>query len=215
MKKIIVLVFLLTLSLGYFLITPQKNIVTAAACGETCYSSSECPSSCPYCRTEKVNLYADQYLDPCLTGYCKCFEENFKSTKEGGSEQIVGYTEEEEKPIAPNEAICPEGANKNKCVECVSAGNSWTALGCLHASNPQSFVGQILSIVFLIAGGIAFLLIIFGGFQIILSGGNPDRVKAGKEMITAALGGLLLIIFSVFILRLIGYDILRLPGFNK
>jgi len=69
--------------------------------------------------------------------------------------------------------------------------------------------------VFLIAGGIAFLLIIFGGFQIILSGGNPDRVKAGKEMITAALGGLLLIIFSVFILRLVGYDILRLPGFNK
>lgn len=65
-----------------------------------------------------------------------------------------------------------------------------------------------------IAGGIAFLLIVIGAFQIILSAGNPDRVKAGKEMITAALSGLFLIIFSVFILKLIGADILQIPGFE-
>jgi hypothetical protein len=65
-----------------------------------------------------------------------------------------------------------------------------------------------------IAGGIAFLLIVIGAFQIILSAGNPDRVKAGKEMITAALAGLFLIIFSVFILKLIGADILQIPGFE-
>jgi len=65
-----------------------------------------------------------------------------------------------------------------------------------------------------IGGIIAFLLIVFGGFQIILSAGNPDRVKAGKEMITSAIAGLLLIIFAVFILRLIGYDILRIPEFE-
>jgi len=56
---------------------------------------------------------------------------------------------------------------------------------------------------------------IFGGFQIILSGGNPDKIKAGKEIIVAALSGLLLIIFSVLILRIIGYNILGLPGFGK
>jgi len=33
-------------------------------------------------------------------------------------------------------------------------------------------------------------------------------------MITSAIAGLLLIIFSVFILRLIGYDILKIPGFD-
>ena len=66
-----------------------------------------------------------------------------------------------------------------------------------------------------IGGIIAFLLIVFGGFQIILSGGSPERVKAGKEMITSAIAGLLLIIFAVFILRLIGYDILNIPGFGE
>lgn len=66
-----------------------------------------------------------------------------------------------------------------------------------------------------IGGAIAFILIVIGGFQIIFSSGNPERVKAGKEMITSAIAGLLLIIFAVFILRLIGYDILRIPGFEK
>lgn len=66
-----------------------------------------------------------------------------------------------------------------------------------------------------IGGVIAFILIVIGGFQIILSAGNPDRIKAGKEMITSAIAGLLLIIFAVFILRLIGYDILKIPGFGE
>ena len=69
-------------------------------------------------------------------------------------------------------------------------------------------VNNIIPIAIAIGGVIAFLLIVFGGFQIILSAGNPDKVKAGQEIITSAIAGLLLIIFSVFILRLIGYDIL-------
>ena len=75
-------------------------------------------------------------------------------------------------------------------------------------------VNNILPIAMGLGGVIAFLLIVFGGFQIILSAGNPDKVKAGKEMITSAIAGLLLIIFSVFILRLIGHDILNIPGFK-
>ncbi len=66
-----------------------------------------------------------------------------------------------------------------------------------------------------LGGIIAFILIVFGAFQIILSGGNPDRVKAGKEMITSAIAGLLLIVFSIFILKLIGQDILDIPGFGS
>ncbi len=75
-------------------------------------------------------------------------------------------------------------------------------------------INNILPIAMGLGGVIAFLLIVFGGFQIILSAGNPDRVKAGKEMITSAIAGLLLIIFSVFILRLLGHDILEIPGFK-
>ena len=75
-------------------------------------------------------------------------------------------------------------------------------------------INDILKYAMGIGGLIAFILIIIGGLQIILSAGNPDRVKAVKEMITSAIAGLLLIIFAVFILRLIGYDILKIPGFG-
>ena len=45
-----------------------------------------------------------------------------------------------------------------------------------------------------------------------------NRVKAllkkAQELITSCIMGLMLIIFSIFILRLIGVDILKIPGFE-
>jgi len=84
--------------------------------------------------------------------------------------------------------------------------------------NPQTDLAikitTIINYAIGVGGFIAFILIVTGGFQIILSGGNPDKVKVGKEIITSAIAGLMLIIFSIFILKLIGYDILDLPGFG-
>jgi hypothetical protein len=44
------------------------------------------------------------------------------------------------------------------------------------------------------------------------SAGDPKKLQAGKELLTAAISGLLLLIFSVFILRIIGVEILNIPG---
>ena len=89
----------------------------------------------------------------------------------------------------------------------------WTAIGCLEAGNPTHFIGQILGWSTIVGAGIAFLLIVFGGFQITTAAGDPKRVKAAQELITAAIGGLLLIIFSIFLLNLIGIKVLNLgPG---
>lgn len=185
MRKLILFIVWLILSSGYLLLAPQKNIISATACGETCYSSSDCPSDCNFCRTEQLNLESAQYFDQCSTGYCKCFKEDFTSIHEGGSEVIVDYVE----PITGHEDSEPLVPLVEK-------------------------VNKILPYAISIGGVIAFILIIIGGLQIILSSGNPDKVKAGKEMITSAIAGLLLIIFSVFILRLIGHDILDIKGFE-
>jgi len=56
---------------------------------------------------------------------------------------------------------------------------------------------------------------VLGAIQILTSAGNPDKVKAGKELITSALSGLLLVILSIFLLKLIGVDILHIPGLGK
>lgn len=116
-------------------------------------------------------------------------------------------------PRAAN--ICSyAGAQQAACSKCMFDGfHTWTAIGCVD-TNPTGFFSKILGLAIGIGGGIAFLLILFGGFQILTSAGNPEQLNAGREMISAAIAGLLLIIFSVFILRLIGYNIFGIPGFG-
>lgn len=83
-----------------------------------------------------------------------------------------------------------------------------TALGCIPITKPNDMVTFILRWALGIAGGIAILLVIAAGFIIITSSGDPKKVQGGKELLTAAIAGLVLIIFSTFILRIIGVNIL-------
>jgi len=48
--------------------------------------------------------------------------------------------------------------------------------------------------------------------MIITSGGNPQRLQAGKELLTAAVMGVVLLLFGAYILNLIGVEILKIPG---
>jgi hypothetical protein len=86
-----------------------------------------------------------------------------------------------------------------------------TAIGCipvLNNDNGTAFATFVLKWAIGIGGGIAFLLILYGGFMVMTSAGNPERLKAGQELLTSAIFGLLLLIFSVFILNFIGIKIL-------
>jgi hypothetical protein len=108
--------------------------------------------------------------------------------------------------------------DKGKCISCMGGNKEkvWTAFGCLSttATGKDNFAETLLKFGSGIAGGIAFLLIIVGGFQIVMSAGNPEKLNEGKELVTSAIVGLLFIIFSIFLLRLIGVDILGIPGFE-
>jgi len=95
-----------------------------------------------------------------------------------------------------------------------SSEKAWTALGCLP-TEPADFVAWLLSAAIKIGGGIAFLLMLYGGFQIMTSTGNPEKLSQGKSIITSAVIGLLFIIFAVLLLKIIGIDIFQLPGFEK
>lgn len=84
-----------------------------------------------------------------------------------------------------------------------------TAIGCIDAlSTPDKFANDILKWAIGVGSGIAFLLILYGGFMVMSSAGNPDRLKAGQELLTSAISGLILLIFCVFILNFIGIKIL-------
>ncbi len=87
-----------------------------------------------------------------------------------------------------------------------------TAIGCIPIDSGLSFAEWFLPKLLGIMGGIAFLLMIYGAFLMITSAGDAEKIKAGQETITSALTGLIFAIFSLFILRLIGVDILNIPG---
>ncbi len=90
-----------------------------------------------------------------------------------------------------------------------------TAIGCINVLGSQEqFLGDILKWGVGVGGGIAFLLILYAGFMVMSSAGNPERLKAGQELLTSAISGLILLIFSIFILKFIGIDILGLGAFG-
>ena len=88
-----------------------------------------------------------------------------------------------------------------------------TAIGCLEPT-PQGVVTPLFRIALSIGGGIAFILILLGAFQIQISTGDPKKLQQGREMIEGAIIGLLMIIFSIVILKIVGVNILGIPGFS-
>ena len=83
-----------------------------------------------------------------------------------------------------------------------------TAIGCIPITDSNAFIGFILRWAIGVGGGIAFLFIVYSAFMIMTSQGNPERLKAGQELLTSAIAGLIMLIFSVFILNIIGVNIL-------
>jgi len=106
-------------------------------------------------------------------------------------------------------------ANELKgCLSCSSQNGIWTGMGCLPLDINALISGFILNTGIGLGGGLALLCIIYAAFLMQSSQGNPEKLKKAQEMITSCIMGLMLIIFSVFIMRLIGVNILRIPGFG-
>lgn len=108
----------------------------------------------------------------------------------------------------------PESNSKEEeeCRKCTSHG-IWTAIGCINFTLEDFFVKTLFDWGVGFAGVFSLLCIIYSAFILQTSGGSPEKIKKAKGRLTACIVGLLLIIFSVFILRVVGVDILQIPGF--
>lgn len=105
----------------------------------------------------------------------------------------------------------------------VKAGRQFTMLGCITSGSSTSFTGQtgaptfvqvMLNVIFSLAGGLAFLYLMYGAFILLTSQADPERLNYGRRLIYGAIVGLILTLASVFLVNLIGSGILRIPGFS-
>lgn len=217
MKKTILLFFFIC---SFFLLTNSST--WGVGCGSRCTDTGTLPctdSQCPYCnipsRADTGTCTALPTSTPTpppagcgnvcsdtLRCTAPCFYCNIPPGRDVGT-CTIAPTPTSPAPSPPPSATCDGGKGIP------------TAIGCINVESPTEFVKSILGLAIGIGGGIAFLLMLFGAFQIMTSQGDPERLKAGKELIGSALAGLLMIIFSVFLLQLIGVQILQIPGLTK
>ncbi len=79
----------------------------------------------------------------------------------------------------------------------------------LGASNLTQLILSIINIILALAGLIAVLVLIIGGFRYVTSFGNDEAVGTAKKMIINAIIGIVIIILSFVIVRVVSNVALR------
>lgn len=108
----------------------------------------------------------------------------------------------------PPKPVCNRFGADGKCIEVN------TPFGVID-TDPGGFVTSVFRLVLSLSGGIALIIIIYAGYTLMMSRGNSEAVQKAKELLTAAIVGLLFIIFSFVIFEFITKDILGIPGFSN
>ncbi|NTU46893.1 hypothetical protein HGA88_04685 [Candidatus Roizmanbacteria bacterium] len=101
-------------------------------------------------------------------------------------------------------------------------GKYYTMIGCLSSDVGSftqtgaagSIAQTLLNIVFSLAGGVAFLYLIYGAFLVLTSQADPERLNQGKRIIMGSIVGLIFVFSTVFLVNLLASGILKLPGFG-
>lgn len=116
--------------------------------------------------------------------------------------------------------ICDANLVKNtsayaECVGCMNKQGIWTAVGCIQpGQDGKGIITTVVRFAIGLAGAVALLIILWASFTLSISQGDPQKVSGARDWLTAAVMGLLFIIFGVTILQFIGVEILRIPGFG-
>ncbi|MCL5433143.1 MAG: hypothetical protein M1524_03485 [Patescibacteria group bacterium] len=109
------------------------------------------------------------------------------------------------KDVCTPQTTCKKAGGPS--VVCTTTYRCETAVGPVTASADQ-FVKWLFGLILGLSGGIALLLIIYSGYKLMLSRGNPEKIQGAKETLVSTIVGLMFIIFSMVILEIIGVDIL-------
>ncbi|MBI4091686.1 MAG: hypothetical protein HY427_00540 [Candidatus Levybacteria bacterium] len=92
-------------------------------------------------------------------------------------------------------------------------GEVATDLGCVP-TDPIGFVERFYAIGLGFIGMVGVLFIIVGGYYIITSAGNPERLATGRSFIFYALAGIMLAVLGFVFIQIVTGEVLRIPGFG-
>jgi len=73
---------------------------------------------------------------------------------------------------------------------------------------PSTLIEWFVLVALGVGGAVSVLAILYGAYTVMFSGGDPYKLKDGKEILTAAIAGFLFVALAVAILKILGTDIL-------
>ena len=161
--------------------------------------------------TDPLEEYQSKVIVPCQTGVpstpgdssninCRCTFDGLSPTP-APLEVLKVYCDNQTRT-----------SDQTECTTCYQGGGVWTGMGCVQGSMDRFISQTVFGWGVGLAGGMSLLCIIYAAFMMQSSQGNPEKLKKAQELITSCVMGLMLIIFSVFILKLIGVQIIKIPG---
>lgn len=97
---------------------------------------------------------------------------------------------------------------------CLKPGTDVATLDCIGP-----LFSNVIIWLFTFAGIVAFFLVVFSGIKFITSGGDAKQVEGARKTLTYAVIGLLIILFSYFLLNIIagvtGVTCIKMFGFTN
>lgn len=175
--------------------------------GATYYQRGTCTvnqTPCPVCASGSVySYYTSECVNESTGSYTDPTFQNCTSSQQcsnGNGCLTPGQNPQQARPLST-------------CGDISANGTCPTALGPIP-TNPEQLIATFFGIILSLAGVITLALIIFSGYRLMISQGNPEQVKNARDQLTAAIIGLLFIIFSFVILQVISFNILNIPGFG-
>lgn len=88
-----------------------------------------------------------------------------------------------------------------------------TELGCIP-TDPVTFVSKFYGIGLGFIGMVGVLFIIYGGYIILSSQGNPQALNRGRGFILYSILGILLAVLGFVFIQVIIVGVLHIPGFS-
>lgn len=108
--------------------------------------------------------------------------------------------------IEPNN---PDIENERlSCVKCAQKSGYWSSFGCVPLNLGELISKVILNVGIGLGGFVSILCVTLNAIRLQLSRGDSSKIQSVRENMTSCILGLVLILFSVFILRIVDITVL-------
>lgn len=117
-------------------------------------------------------------------------------------------------PASSHAAGFTDGVCKGANTVIENSGGISSNADCTGDSDNQlaTLVNKIINLFSIVVGAVSVIMIIYGGFKYITSGGSDDGTKAAKNTILYALVGLVIVLISQTIVKFVFSKALQLNG---